>query len=130
MSTTHDTFDHYGRTPADTTHAARMDEAVRLATLRARVHRVYGPAPATRAMAPVGIHQRAFWANAGAGGSHPTAPITTTRAPLPAAPPRPAPRDDVAVGLALTGREMDRSISRVWGRLQAALRIGEGMMPG
>ena len=137
----HHTDDHdtYGRTPDDhddhgapTTHASLMDEAGRMVAVRARVQRVYGSNAATRAMAPVGIHQRAFWANAGAGGPHPTAPVATTHAPLPAVHPRPAPRGDVAVGLALTGREMDRSVTCLWGRLRAALRlrIGDGVMPG
>ena len=141
MHTT-DSHDAYDRTPADIAavlrddayraHVARVDEAFRLLATRARVHRRYGPNAAARVVAPVGQPGRPARADAGAGGPHPTAPVAKTRAPLPAAPPRPAPRGDVAVGLSLTGREMDRAVAGVWGRLRAALRlrIGEGVMPG
>jgi len=94
-------------------HETVMDEAVRLAALRARVRRVYGPAPATRALAPVGVHQRAFWADADARRPLAAPPIKATRQPLPPV------RPEVA-------------LDRRWDRLRAALRlrIGEGVMPG
>ena len=96
------------------THTTLMDEAVRLAALRARVQRVYGPAPATRSLAPVGLHQRAFWADADA-----RRPVAMPPAPSTFRQPLPAMRSAVA-------------LDRRWDRLRAALRlrIGEGVMPG
>jgi len=95
------------------THTTLMDEAVRLAALRARVQRVYGPAPATRALAPVGLNQRALRADADARRPVAMPPIEATRQPLPPL------RSEVA-------------LDRRWDRLRAVLRlrIGEGVMPG
>jgi len=107
-------------------HEAYLTEASCLIALRERVQRVYGPAPAARAMAPVGVHQRAFWTDADTRRPVAMPPAPPTRRPLPAALP------DVAVGLAMTGREVARTRARVLARLRAALRlrIGEGAMPG
>ena len=96
-----------------TAHEAYLTEAAHLMALRERVHRHYGPAPATRALAPVGVHQRAFWADADARRPLAAPPIKATRQPLPPV------RPEVA-------------LDRRWDRLRAALRlrIGEGVMPG
>ena len=94
-------------------HEAYLTEVVRLAALRARVQRQYGPAPATRGVAPVGVHQRPFWADADTRRPVAMPPAPTSRQPLPAV------RPEVA-------------LDRRWDRLRAALRlrIGEGAMPG
>jgi len=107
MDTAHVDDDHRRR------HEAYLTEAARLITLRERVHRVYGTAPATRTLAPVGLNQRAFWADA------------ETRRPI-AAPPAPPTRQP----LSLVRSEV--ALDRRWDRLRAALRlrIGEGVMPG
>jgi len=97
-----------------TAHEAYLTEAAHLMALRERVHRHYGPAPATRALAPVGVHQRAFWADADA-----RRPVAMPPAPSTFRQPLPAMRSAVA-------------LDRRWDRLRAALRlrIGEGVMPG
>jgi len=107
MDTAHVDDDHRRR------HEAYLTEAARLITLRDRVQRVYGPAPATRSLAPVGLHQRAFWADADARRPVAMPPAPPTRQPLPPV------RSEVA-------------LDRRWNRLRAALRlrIGEGVMPG
>jgi len=107
MDTAHYDDDHRAE------HETVMDEAVRLSALRARVQRVYGPAPATRAMAPIGLNQRAFWADADARRPVAMPPAPTTSQPIP----------PVCSEVALDRR---------WDRLRAALRlrIGEGVMPG
>ena len=145
MDTAHVDDDHRRR------HEAYLTEAAFLIALREHVQRAYGPAPAARRMAPVGLNQRPFWADADGRTAtdrhrireyertHPHAvssrtapPAPPARRPLPPVRPEPAPRPDVAVGLAMTGREADRGLARVRDRLRAALRlrIGEGVMPG
>ena len=126
MSALHDMQHHI---PHDN-HIARLDEAVRLMALKHRVHARYGPTPATRGVAPVGQHQRAFWADARAARPVAEAPVAPAPKPLP------PPPSDVAAGLALTGGEVRRwwrNVRAAWGlrawpRLR--LRFGEGAMPG
>ena len=107
MDTAHVDDDHLSR------HEAYLTEAARLITLRERVQRHYGPAPATRTLAPVGHFVRPDWADADARRSVAMPPAPTTRQPLP--PLRP-----------------EMALDRRWDRLRAALRlrIGEGVMPG
>jgi len=107
MDTAHVDDDHLSR------HEAYLTEAARLITLRERVQRHYGPAPATRTLAPVGVNQRAFWADA------------DTRRPV-AAPPAPPIRQP------LPPVRSEVALDRRWDRLRAVLRvrIGEGVMPG
>jgi len=58
MDTAHYDDDHRRR------HEAYLTEAAFLIALREHVQRAYGPAPAARRMAPVGLNQRPFWADA------------------------------------------------------------------
>jgi len=131
MSDAHDTYTSEYHGDRATEHETLLTEAVRLHALRERVQRRYGPTPATRGVAPVGQHQRAFWADARTARPVAEAPVAPTPKPLPPA------RPDVATGLALTGGEVGRWwrnvraawVLRPWPRLRA-LRFGEGAMPG
>jgi len=117
---------HHVNNDHQAAHETLMDEAARLKRVRDRAVACYGPTPAARAMAPVGVHQRAFWADADARRPVAMPPAPPTRQPLPPA------RPDVAVGLEMTGREIALALARVLARLRAALRlrIGDGVMPG